>query len=290
MTPAPALLLSAGRGERMRPLTDHTPKPLLEVGEKPLLQWHFDALRLAGVTRVVINTAWLAPKIHAFFHKLQASQTPEYPENLLNQGNLQPGSALSFGGCEVLFSDEQRDFGHALETAGGIARALPLLFPTKSKADIFWVVAADAYVPGFSFDMHHVERFMASDYLAHLWLVANPPHHPEGDFGLSEDGVALNLPALSWQPGGAPQTVTHRKKTDTRYTYSSIGLFRAELFGAPWLDIPITNPEGCSAPLAPVLRRAMDAGRVSAEVYDGAWTDVGTPDRLATINTNSASP
>ena len=108
--------------------------------------------------------------------------------------------------------------------------------------------------------------------LAHLWLVPNPAHHPRGDFGLSPDGLALNLGAE--HPG-------------PRYTYSTIALLRAELFGPPWCDIPAGNPQGDAAPLGPLLRRAMDAGRVSAQLYEGRWTDVGTPERLAALNTTA---
>ena len=232
------MVLAAGRGERMRPLTDATPKPLLSVGGKPLLQWHLEALAAAGVDQVLINTAWLEAQIPARFGAGNAAQSLHY-------------------------SMEGRDFGGALETAGGIARALPLL------DDIFWVVAGDVYAPGFGFEPAAVERFAAGTALAHLWLVPNPAHHPGGDFGLSDAGVALNLPAE--HPG-------------PRHTYSTIGLFRRGLFEAPLCDIAPGNPTGIKAPLGPLLRRAMDNGRVSAELYRGAWTDVGTPQRLAQLN------
>ena len=109
----------------------------------------------------------------------------------------------------------------------------------------------------------------ASGHLAHLWLVPNPAHNPRGDFGLSATGQALNLPADDPTP---------------RYTYSTIALLRAELFAAPWCDIPPGNPAGMAVPLAPLLRRAMDQGRVGASIYTGRWTDVGTPERLAELN------
>ncbi|WP_026435481.1 nucleotidyltransferase family protein [Acidovorax sp. JHL-9] len=243
----PALVLAAGRGERMRPLTDTTPKPLLQVQGQPLLQWHLQALADAGVSRVVINTAWLGEQIPAYFSSRNGMQEA-----------LRKHEQLS-----ISYSHEGVDFGAALETAGGIARALPQLGP------IFWLAAGDVFAPDFAFDRAAVQSFAASDHLAHLWLVPNPAHNPRGDFGLSAGGVALNLPANDPTP---------------RYTYSTIALLRAELFAAPWCDIPAGNPGGIAAPLAPLLRRAMDAGRVSASLYIGRWTDVGTPERLAELN------
>jgi MurNAc alpha-1-phosphate uridylyltransferase len=266
--PTPAIVLAAGRGERMRPLTDTTPKPLLAVRGQPLLMWHVQALLDGGFERLVINTAWLGEKIHHFLGTLCATE----------QNGLPPQTATT--AADILFSDERAEFGQALETAGGIARALPLLFPQAtpgqpSEQDVFWVVAGDVFVPGFAFSQASVMRFRASNHLAHLWLVPNPAHNPAGDFGLSADGLALNLPKLA----GAGDTADI-----PRYTYSTIGLYRAELFSAPWCDIAPGNPHGTPAPLAPLLRRAMDAGRVSAELYLGEWTDVGTPERLAQLN------
>lgn len=266
--PTPAIVLAAGRGERMRPLTDTTPKPLLAVRGQPLLMWHVQALLDGGFERLVINTAWLGEKIHHFLGTLCATE----------QNGLPPQTATT--AADILFSDERAEFGQALETAGGIARALPLLFPQAtpgqpSEQDVFWVVAGDVFVPGFAFSQASVARFRASNHLAHLWLVPNPAHNPAGDFGLSADGLALNLPKLA----GAGDTADI-----PRHTYSTIGLYRAELFSAPWCDIAPGNPQGTPAPLAPLLRRAMDAGRVSAELYLGEWTDVGTPERLAQLN------
>ena len=243
----PALLLAAGRGERMRPLTDACPKPLLEVRGRPLLEWHLRALVEAGVERAVINTAWLGEQIGHRFSDVFAVE-----------GKRDKREQLS-----ISYSHEGRDFGRALETAGGIARALPQLGP------VFWLAAGDVFAPDFTFEAQAVQRFVAGDALAHLWLVPNPPHHPRGDFGLSPEGLALNLPAQDPRP---------------RYTYSTIALLRAELFTAPWSDIAPGNPEGVAAPLAPLLRRAMDAGRVTATLHTGRWTDVGTPERLAELN------
>ena len=234
-----AMILAAGRGERMRPLTDRLPKPLLAVRGTALIDWQVNALLAGGFTGLVINTAWLGAQITSHF-------------------GLQPNK----NGREQLlisYSHEGEDFGGALETAGGIARALPLL------GDVFWVLAGDVFVPGFVFSLAAVERFTAGGKLAHLWLVPNPAHNARGDFGLDLNGLALNLPADSAQP---------------RFTFSTIGLYRKALFK----DLPFGNPMGVKAALAPLLRAAMDNQQVSAELYEGAWTDVGTPARLAELN------
>ena len=252
-TQAGAMLLAAGRGERMRPLTDSVPKPLLHVQGQPLLHWHLQALAQAGVAQVLINTAWLGTQISDCFGDSFVSQGAA--GNADNSSDTPP--------LAIAYSHEGLDFGAALETAGGIARALPQLAP------VFWLAAGDVYAPDFTFDPAALHAFAASDRLAHLWLVPNPPQHPKGDFGLSAEGLALNLPPSDPAP---------------RYTYSTLALLRAELFAPPWCDLPPGNPEGLSAPLAPLLRRAMDAGRVSAEIHTGRWTDVGTPERLAALN------
>lgn len=256
-----AMLLAAGRGERMRPLTDTCPKPLLLVQGKPLLQWHLEALARGGCAQVVLNTAWLGPQIEQRFNDVFVLE-PLYNKRkqLLNK---EQSSAL-----HISYSHEGRDFGGALETAGGIARALPQL------GAVFWLLAGDVFTPGFEFVPQAVQRFVASDKLAHLWLVPNPAHNPGGDFGLQTNphggaALALNLPKDSMQP---------------RYTYSTIGLYRRALFEPPWCDIPAGNPHGVKAALAPLLRLAMDHQRVSAELYTGPWTDVGTPERLAELN------
>ncbi|HMC16786.1 MAG TPA: sugar phosphate nucleotidyltransferase, partial [Albitalea sp.] len=160
-----AIILAAGRGDRMRPLSDHTPKPLLPVRGKPLIEWHLEALARDGVREVVINTAWLEDQIVA---------------------------ALGDGarwGLAIRYSLEGRDHGGALETAGGIAKALPLL--VDSDNDAFWVVSGDVFAPDFRFDEQHAQRFAAGTSMAHLWLVPNPPYHPGGDFGLDADGFGL---------------------------------------------------------------------------------------------------
>jgi MurNAc alpha-1-phosphate uridylyltransferase len=184
---------------------------------------------------VVVNTAWLGEQIEARFGPA-----------------LGDGTALRL---RIAYSHEGRDFGGALETAGGIARALPLL------DELFWVVAGDVFMPGFEFSRAAFARFAAGTALAHLWLVPNPAHNPRGDFGLAPDGRALNDAPL-------------------RYTFSTVGLYRKALFKS----LPAGNPEGIKAPLAPLLRAAMDNGQVTAEIYTGPWTDVGTPERLAQLN------
>jgi len=268
----PAMLLAAGRGERMRPLTDTCPKPLLAVRGQPLLAWHAQALVAGGCRHLVVNTAWLGDQISSFFERQRF-----FDKHCLLSSSGHPPLLPDACQIDVRFSHEQADFGGALETAGGIARALPLMGAQQPPGpqDVFWVVAGDVFAPGFAFTQASVERFRVGTALAHLWLVPNPPHNPAGDFGLSDTGLALNLPkAAAPLPSAGPP----------RYTYSTIGLYRAELFGAPWCDIPFGNPAGIRAPLAPLLRRAMDAGRVTAELYTGPWTDVGTPERLAELN------
>ena len=222
-----ALILAAGRGERMRPLTDHTPKPLLEVGGKKLIEWHLEALARAGVREVVVNTAWLEE---------------QFP------GVLGDGSRC---GVHITYSFEGRDHGGALETAGGIAKALPLL------GDAFWVVSGDVYVPEFRFDAEDARRFADGDALGQLWLVDNAPHHPGGDFGIDAQGLAS-------------------RTAEPKFTWASIGLFRAALFS----DIRV----GTKMALRPKLEQALDQRRLRASKHDGRWTDVGTMERLAALN------
>lgn len=235
MPPVSAMILAAGRGMRMRPLTDHTPKPLLPVRGRALMDWPLQALLDAGVCDIVVNTAWLGEQIEA--------HCVAWPD----------------ARARIRLSSEGRDFGYALETAGGVVRALPHL------GEVFWVLAGDVFAPDFVFVPDTVRRFIASEALAHMWLVPNPEHHPRGDFRLD--------PATG---------LVHADGTPT-HTFSTVGLYKRALFQAPWTDIPEGNPQGSAAPLAPLLRRAMVAGRVSGEVYSGAWTDVGTPERLKAL-------
>lgn len=256
-TPARAILLAAGRGERMRPLTDKTPKPLLEVQGAPLIAHHLQALFLAKYTQVVINTAWLEDTITQYFGDVYL------PNHLFVQTNLAISLEQKNHKLQITYSKEGADFGRALETAGGIVRALPYL------EDVFWVVAGDIFIPGFTFDFNTLLNFERSPYIAHLFLVPNPPHHPQGDFCLSERGLALNISSPS--------------QLNT-YTYSSIGLYKKSLFLPPFCDIPFANPQGMKAPLAPLLRLAIAQNMVSAQVLSTPWTDVGTVERLRALN------
>ena len=225
-----AMILAAGRGERMRPLTDERPKPLLEVQGKPLMQWPMEALAAGGFTQLVVNTDWLGEQIASRFGPRHAA-------------------------CDIVYSHEGRDFGGALETAGGIVRALPLL------DEVFWIVAGDVYMPEFRFARAAFERFAAGGKLAHLFLVPNPEHNPKGDFGLDPQGLAT-------------------REGERLFTYSTVALLRRGLLQG----LPAGNPQGLKAALAPLLFAAAAQGQVSAEAYSGPWTDVGTPQRLDSLN------
>jgi MurNAc alpha-1-phosphate uridylyltransferase len=216
------MILAAGRGERMRPLTDTVPKPLLEAGGKPLIVWHIENLARAGIRELVINHAHLGQQIEAF---------------------LGDGSRY---GVSIHYSPE----AEALETAGGIVNALPLL-----GNDPFLVVNGDVFCD-FDYTLLSNEAGRLDHHIACLVLVDNPPHHPAGDFFL--DGAKIRAQ-------GAPLL-----------TFSGIGLYRPELFSA--------IPRGSKAPLAPLLREAMNCGTVSGMHHHGRWVDVGTPERLATLD------
>lgn len=211
------MILAAGRGERMRPLTDHTPKPLLPVGGRPLIVWHLERLAALGVRKVVINHAHLGAQI----------------ERALGDG--------SAWGLAIRYSPEEQ----ALETGGGIFRALPLLGDSP-----FLVLNGDIWC-----DADLGVLGLANGDLATLLMVDNPAHHPGGDFHLRDGRLAAD---------GGP-----------RLTFSGIGLYAPALF------------DGCEPgafPLAPLLRAAMAAGRVGGRRHTGRWTDVGTPERLATLD------
>jgi N-acetyl-alpha-D-muramate 1-phosphate uridylyltransferase len=225
----PAIILAAGRGDRLRPFTDTTPKPLLPVRGKPLAQWHLEALAAAGVTQVVMNTAWLEDRFAP---------------------TLGDGSRF---GLHIHYSMEARDHGGALETAGGIAKALPHLGP------VFWVVSGDVFVPGFAFAADEAQRFAASAHLlAKLWLAPNAAHHG-GDFGIDLQTGLATIEA------GVPKR-----------TWASIGLFRATMFEG--------IAAGTRMPLRPLLDRALKDRRLAAEAWDGAWTDVGTVERWRSLD------
>jgi MurNAc alpha-1-phosphate uridylyltransferase len=215
--PRAAMILAAGRGERMRPMTDTIPKSLLRVRGEPLIERHVVGLARSGMERIVINLAWLGAQIRDYL-----------------------GDGTRYG-VSILYSEEES----ALETAGGIIRALPLLSPGP-----FAVVNADIYT-NFPFDTLKV----AADRDAHLVLAPNPPQHPQGDFGLAQ-GLAL------------PQAAT-------QYTFTGIAAYRCAFFAG--------CAQGVS-PLKPLLLRSMAAQRCSAQLYTGVWEDVGTPQRLQALN------
>jgi MurNAc alpha-1-phosphate uridylyltransferase len=230
--PIPCLVLAAGRGERMRPLTDTIPKPLLQVQGKSLLAWHLEALAKAGLTQVVINHAWLGEQIEASL-----------------------GSGKQFG-LQIFYSREES----ALETAGGICKALPLLRAN----DYFLVINGDVFTPQFPIQglIQRVLELRSQDQLlAHLIMVPNPPQHPHGDFYLDQTMVRDDGYA------GA---------TGAKLTFSGIGIYHHTLFKG--------LISGQSAKLAPILRKAMADNRVSGEKYLGSWHDVGSPERLAELN------
>ena len=217
----PALILAAGRGERLRPLTDDCPKPLLQVRGKPLIEWHLEALARAGVRRVVINTAWLED---------------QFPAAL--------GDGARWG-LSIRYSMEQRDHGGALETAGGIANALSML--ARQSSDTFWVVSGDVFLPGFKFSASAAARFAAGQRLAHLWLAPNAPHHPHGDFGIdAAHGLAsANEPRRTWASVGlfraelfagiAPGTrLALRPRLDAALAAGRLG---AEFWDGVWVDV-----------------------------------------------------
>jgi MurNAc alpha-1-phosphate uridylyltransferase len=213
-----AMLLAAGRGERMRPLTDTTPKPLLRIGGQTMIERHIHALASAGITELVINHAHLGDQLVAA---------------------LGDGHAYGVG---IAWSAES---GGALETGGGIFNALPLLGEAP-----FLVVNCDIWT-----DFPFASLSAEIDGLAHLVMVDNPVHNAAGDFSLSAGRLLQRGPAM--------------------LTFSGIGVYRPALFA------------GCSPgafPLAPLLRRAMDAEQVSGEHYRGSWFDIGTPERLEAVN------
>lgn len=213
-----AMILAAGRGERMRPLTDDTPKPLLRIGGQTLIERHVYALSQAGITGLVINVAHLGEQLVAAL-----------------------GDGTSYG-VEISYS---REPDAALETGGGIHHALPLL----GKAP-FVVINADIWTD-FPYDTLPPQP----DGQAHLVLVNNPAHHAGGDFALTGNRVSGHGPVM--------------------LTFSGIGVYRPELFA---------DCKPGSFPLAPLLRKAMDAGQVSGEFYSGSWFDIGTPERLDEVN------
>ena len=208
------MILAAGRGERMRPLTDSLPKPLLEVGGKMLIEYHLEKLKAANITEVVINHAWLGHKI----------------EQALGDGSRY--------GLNIHYSPESE----ALETAGGIINALPLL-----NDEIFIVINGDIFC---DYDFATLPTSLSE--LAHLVLVNNPPQHSQGDFFLTQSGLI-------------------EAEGENKLTFSGIGVYHPDLFKG--------YSQG-KQPLAPILRGAMQQHQVCGESYAGVWHDIGTPDRL----------
>ena len=218
-----AMILAAGLGNRMRPLTDHTPKPLLEVNAKPLIVYHIEKLAKAGFEEIIINIAHLG-------HKIVVA--------------LGDGSRWN---TKITYSDEQEE--GALESAGGIIKALPLLGDKP-----FLVVNGDVW-SDYVFD----PTFDLKDDLAHLVLVENPEHNPKGDFALESGRV--------------------KNEGEVQYTFSGIGYYSPRLF---------ENCAYGKAALAPLLREAVRNGAVSGSLYNGVWKDIGTPERLDAVNREEA--
>lgn len=224
-----AMILAAGRGERMRPLTDTCPKPLLKVGKEPLIGWHLRRLKQAGITEIVINHAWLGKQI----------------EDTL-------GNGASYG-VNIAYSPETSG---GLETAGGIATALPLLGGAP-----FLVINGDVLADiDFQTAFAAADALSANQRLAHLWLVDNPPHNPNGDFALLSDGL------VAAQAGSGRQSLT----------FSGIGVYHPDLFKH--------TPPRQAAKLAPLLRAAMQHRQISGQKHTGLWLDVGTIARLEEAN------
>jgi len=228
-----AMILAAGRGERMRPLTDHCPKPLLKVAGTPLIEHHISKLAQCGVTEIIINHAWLGKMISSYL-----------------------GDGKRFG-VNITYSPEENG---ALETAGGIIKALPLL--TKNNNDEpFLLINGDVYT---DFNFTEMPK-LAKDRLAHICLVQNPDHNKNGDF-IFDNNQLKNIEHLS-------ESTLNRKST---YTFSGISVFHPDFFK----DETIVK----ALKLGPMLKNAVNQGNVSASKLTGIWTDVGTPERLKELN------
>jgi MurNAc alpha-1-phosphate uridylyltransferase len=243
-----ALIFAAGLGERMRPLTDTTPKPLLVAGGKPLIVWHLERLAAAGIRDVVINLSWLAER---------------FPDTL--------GDGSAFG-LRIAYSHEGPV---PLETGGGMWHALPLLGSERISEESFIAVNGDIWT-----DYDFARLPLEPDGEAHLVMVDNPAHHPQGDFILEPDGrLHTGAPA----PGAEPDD----RARQPRLTFSGIGVYRPRLF-EDWRYIVGDSPAAREKPprfkLAPLLRAAMARGEISGEHHRGRWTDVGTPERLAELD------
>ena len=242
-----AMLLAAGRGERMRPLTDRTPKPLLVAGGKPLIVWHLEKLAAAGITEVIINHAWLGEQIPAA---------------------LGDGSAY---GVRITYSAE----GEALETAGGIARALPLLTQGEPENAPFAVISSDAWSDlDYTRLTEVAQRLAAGEGDCWCLMVDNPGHHRGGDFAL--DNGHLKLAGTTHKASAGNNTQTTTSPEADALTYAGIGVFTPAMFR----DIA----DGTRAPLRPWLEKAITAGRALGDHHRGQWFDIGTPARLEELD------
>ena len=251
-TSAPrALILAAGRGERMRPLTDATPKPLLPVRGKPMIEWQLLALAAAGVREVVINTAWLEEQFPA----------------ALGDG--------SRWGLRIRYSHEGRRWGGALETGGGVATALEAL--ALGDKEPFWLLSGDIFMPGFVFEASVVREFAQSADLGLLWMVPNPPFNPRGDFCWGAD-QRLYRPVAKGQTAdlrradpSEPVAPSAGPDSQQAMTYASLALLKPAM-------VEGLEP-GRRASLVPYLFKAADEGRLAGRVWNGPWQNVGTPEQ-----------
>ena len=231
------MILAAGRGERMRPLTDHMPKPLLKVNGKPLIVHHIERLQASGITDIVINHAWLGSQI----------------EDYLGDGSQY--------GVSIVYSPEGEQ---GLETAGGIVNALPLLGDYA-----FLVINGDVWCDWNPLEaMGHVNAIDNGAAQAWLLLVDNPEHNPEGDFILKSNAKVQPKSTLS--------------QASSTLTFAGIGVYHPSLFNG--------LKAGDKAPLAPLLKVAMMTQQVAGQHYKGKWVDVGTPERLESLNNKLKSP
>ncbi len=245
-----ALIFAAGLGERMRPLTDTTPKPLLHVGGKPLIAWHLQKLAAIGIRDVVINTSWLAQ---------------QFPNTL--------GDGSAFG-LSIEYTYEGTT---PLETGGGMWHALPLLGEQRVSDEPFMAINGDIWT---DYDFATLPHEPDGD--AHLVLIDNPDHHPRGDFVLMPNRQVLSSAPSAENANGATQI----NNIGTRLTFAGIGVYRPSLFD-DWRriigDAPGARDVQPRFKLAPLLRAAMAHDAVSGEHHMGQWTDVGTPQRLAEL-------
>ncbi|MDO5057784.1 MAG: nucleotidyltransferase family protein [Lautropia sp.] len=247
-----AMLLAAGRGERMRPLTDQRPKPLLQAGGQSLIGWHLRKLAAAGFTEVVINHAWLGEQIPAAL-----------------------GDGSTFG-LHIRYSAE----GEALETAGGIAQALPLLTEDEPDNAPFAVISSDIWSDAGYEQLHAVGQLLAEGE-ADCWclMVDNPGHHQRGDFALADGRLKLADAGPDAGTEAATSTESATAPLPT-FTYSGIGVYTPAMF--------CHLAAGTRSPLRPWLELAIEADRARGDYHRGMWFDIGTPARLAALDAHLA--